>query len=365
MKLIKLQILLVAVMAITFFISCDNDDDVTIFTVEEGNTVTMRNTYNDSHVPEISFSSYLDFAFAGSEVEFPEALKVQLPDSESPMINGLYAIDLSENSITYKLLPSAEDEFWKTNYRTLEAGVKDRYYLTFSENHNVSDFTASNPAINLRIDANNVLVVEVGEGFVFQPGAAFSISLNAIDEASPAIPQGAAITMRNTYNDSDVPEVSFASYVDFAMGTSLGEAGLDVTANVVYEGVALGEAGLDLTADLSYSSTEFPEALKADLTANGAFLINGLYAINFTENTITYTLLPVAGDPFWSNNYRVLEEGVYDRYYLTFENPHGVSSFTSSNEAVNLRIDSDKILVVEIGEGFDFKPGASFTLSLN
>jgi len=36
-----------------------------------------------------------------------------------------------------------------------------------------------------------------------------------------------------------------------------------------------------------------------------------------------------------------------------------------SNSSVNLRIDSDKVLVVEIGEGYDFKPGQNFTITLN
>lgn len=352
----------IALLSVFAFTSC-NEDDASL--IAEGNTVTMRNTYNDSHVPEISFSAYLDYAFMGSDVEFPEALKVQVEGSEDMLVSPLYSINFKENTIEYTLIPDADDVFWSTNYRTLEEGVVDRYYLTFSESHNVGSFTTNNPAINLRIDSDKLLVVEVGEGFVFQPGAAFSITLEAANSASPAIAEGAEITMRNTYNDSHVPEISFASYIDYAMGTTLGEDGLDVTAKVIYEGVALGEDGLDVTADISFTTAEFPEALKADLTGNGGMLINGLYSIDFTENTIEYTLLPLENDPFWITNYRVLEAGVYDRYYLTFENPHGVASFTASDSAVNLRIDSDNVLVVEIGEGFDFKPGASFTITLN
>lgn len=345
--------------------SCDDDDDNAITTFPlESNTVTVRNTYEDLHVPEISFASYLDYAFTGSDVEFPEALKVESEDQEKPLINGLYSINFTGNTITYTLLPDSDDEFWKTNYRTLEEGVNDRYYLTFKEAHNVASFTASDPAINVRIDSDNVLVVEVGEGFEFQPGAAFTINLGANDTAKDAIAEGAEITMRNTFEDAHVAEISFASYVDLFFGTSLGEDGLDVKAAVVYEGVALGEAGLDLVSVIDYSSVEFPEALKADLSSNGAFLINGLYAIDFTESTIEYTLLPEENDPFWITNYRVLEEGVYDRYYFTFANAHGVKSFECSNSAINVRVDSDNILVVEVREGFDFKPGAKFSITL-
>mgnify|MGYP006935328015 CR=1 FL=1 len=326
--------------------------------------IKIRNTYNDSHVPEVSFSAYLDYAFYGSDVEFPEALAADLTSAGGPIVNGLYAINFTANTIEYTMLTEGDDPFWINNYRTLEEGVFDRYYLTFSNQHNIGAFSCSNPAINLRIDSENIIVVEIGEGFVFQPGAAFTINLVAENTATAPISQGDEITMRNTYNDSHVAEVSFSSYLDYAFGSSLGEDGLDLTKNVIIEGVAFGDDGLDLTSDVNYSSVEYPEILKADLTENGAMLVNGLYSIDINENSIAYVLLPDANDPFWIQNYRVLEEGVYDRYYLTFENPHGVSSFTCSENAVNLRIDSDKILVVEIGEGFNFQPGAAFSIDL-
>ncbi|NPD47690.1 MULTISPECIES: hypothetical protein [unclassified Lentimicrobium] len=360
------KLLLMAMISLFAFTACDKDDvilDETVL-VTEGNTVTVRNTYNDSHVPEISFSAYLDYAFYGSEVEFPEALAADLSSAAGPVINGLYAINFTANTIEFTLLPDSEDLFWKNNYRTLEEGVYDRYYFTFAENHNVGSFTCDNPAIHLRIDSENIIVVEVGEGFEFQPGAAFTIALGAEDAANAPIVQGDVITMRNTYNDAQVAEVSFSSYLDYAFGSNLGEDGLDLTRGVIIEGVSLGDDGLDLSADVNYSSVEFPDFLKIDLSGNGGMMVNGLYSIDINENSIDYVLLPDANDYFWSQNYRVLEEGVYDRYYFTFDEAHGVTSFSSTENAVNLRIDSDKILVVEIGEGFNFQPGAAFTIDL-
>ena len=94
-----------------------------------------------------------------------------------------------------------------------------------------------------------------------------------------------------------------------------------------------------------------------------AYLL-GLYDINIDKDEITFEVVAQEGDATYGDLYRVLEAGTFDRYYLTFDEEHRVDGATTSDAAVNLRIDSDKILVVEIGEGFDFKPGASFTITL-
>lgn len=109
---------------------------------------------------------------------------------------------------------------------------------------------------------------------------------------------------------------------------------------------------LAATADVS-TAVEFP-----------AYLLN-LYDIDIDETSISFTVVAQDDDPNYGTLFRILEADTYDRYYLTFEEAQDVDGFTSSNSSVNLRIDSDKVLVVEIGEGFDFKPGAAFTISLN
>lgn len=95
-----------------------------------------------------------------------------------------------------------------------------------------------------------------------------------------------------------------------------------------------------------------------------AYLLN-LYDIDIDNNTINFTVVAEANDPNYGPLFRVLEADTFDRYYLTFDKAQDVTGFTSSNSSVNLRIDSDKVLVVEIGEGYDFKPGQNFTITLN
>lgn len=94
-----------------------------------------------------------------------------------------------------------------------------------------------------------------------------------------------------------------------------------------------------------------------------AYLL-GLYDIDINKKEISFTVVAQEGDATYGDLYRVLEAGTVDRYYLTFDKDQKVDGFTSSDSAVKLRVDSDKVLVVEIGEGFDFKPGASFTITL-
>lgn len=91
----------------------------------------------------------------------------------------------------------------------------------------------------------------------------------------------------------------------------------------------------------------------------------GLYDIDIDATEISFTLVAPSDDPTYSSFFRTLEVGTTDRYYLTFEEDQNVSGYSSDNASVKLRIDSDKVLVVEIGEGFDFNPGSSFTISLN
>ncbi len=95
-----------------------------------------------------------------------------------------------------------------------------------------------------------------------------------------------------------------------------------------------------------------------------AYLLN-LYDIDIAEGSIRFEVVAQAGDPTYGDLFRILEPNTFDRYYLTFASAQNVNSFTSSNSSVNLRIDSDNVLVVEIGEGYDFKPGQNFSITLD
>lgn len=94
------------------------------------------------------------------------------------------------------------------------------------------------------------------------------------------------------------------------------------------------------------------------------YLLN-LYDIDISENSISFTCVAELDDPNYGTLFRILEPATFDRYYFTFTEAQNVSGSSSSNSSVSLRIDSDKVLVVEIGEGYDFKPGQSFTITLN
>ena len=94
------------------------------------------------------------------------------------------------------------------------------------------------------------------------------------------------------------------------------------------------------------------------------YLLN-LYDIDIDENSISFTCVAAEDDPNYGTLFRVIEANTFDRYYFTFADAQNIDSYTSSNSSVDLRIDSDKVVVVEIGEGYDFKPGQSFTITLN
>lgn len=94
-----------------------------------------------------------------------------------------------------------------------------------------------------------------------------------------------------------------------------------------------------------------------------AYLL-GLYDIDIERKKIKFEVVAQEGDATYGELFRVLEAGTVDRYYLTFDQDQNVDDFESDNTSVNLRIDSDRILVVEIGEGYDFKPGQNFTIKL-
>ena len=109
--------------------------------------------------------------------------------------------------------------------------------------------------------------------------------------------------------------------------------------------------GDTVTADVSHSNIEFAGYL-------------GFYQIDFTSNSLSFELLDEAADnPDIAALFRVIEPGTFDRYYFTFSEAQNIGSVTVNNASVSVKINSDKELVVEIGEGYDFSPGnAVFTV---
>lgn len=186
MKTIQLSsIVLAGVLALSACSSSDDDDDNGVDTgpLTEGVSITLRNTLEEGG-PEGSFPGLFGLAddaydevatlsFAASE--FPTALAQ--PGSPAGDISGLYDINLSQSSIGFTALPAADDPFWSNIFGVFPAGKFDRYYLTFSEPHNISGSTSSNSSVQLRVDSANVVVVEISEDYDLNPGIAFVIDL--------------------------------------------------------------------------------------------------------------------------------------------------------------------------------------------
>jgi len=156
------------------FSSCSDDDPTPIVL---GSAVTVTNTFQgtaqtggvETTIEDLFMQpagSLAATATIAETVEFPDYLL------------GLYDIDIDETTISFTLAAAADDETYKDFFRTLEAGTTDRYYLTFTEAQNVNGFTSSNSSVSLRIDSDKVIVVEIGEGFDFNPGTSFTLTLN-------------------------------------------------------------------------------------------------------------------------------------------------------------------------------------------
>lgn len=158
-------------------------------------------------------------------------------------------------------------------------------------------------------------------------------------EVVPPLTEGVNITLRNTLQDPGEIEGTYPALF------------------------MLADDAFDETGTLSNSASEFATALAQPGTPFGD--ISGLYDIDFTENSIDFTLLPAANDPFWQNVFGVFPAGKFDRYYFTFSEPHNISGSSSTNSSVKLRIDSETVIVVEISEAYDMNPGISFSISLN
>lgn len=183
----------------------------------------------------------------------------------------------------------------------------------------------------------NKLIAVVAPALVLLFGLVLAAGPAAAQAGDP-IPVGADVTLRNTLQDPGEPETAFPAL--------FGQP----------------ENAFDEFGVVSASASEFPAALAQPGTPVGD--ISGLYDIDITGNSITFTMLPEADDPFWTNVFGDFPAGKFDRYYFTFSQPHSVESAQSSDGSVVLRTDSPTVLVVEIGEGYKMSPPQSFTIDV-
>lgn len=174
------RIILVALLSITILISCGEDDQA----LKEGVEITLRNTLQDPGEAEGTYPGL--FGLADDAFDEFATLSFSLTEFDGALgqtgtpfgdINGLYKIDFTESSIEFTLLPDGTDPFWPMQFGIFPAGKFDRYYFTFSEAHNISGSSSSDNNVRLRVDSDSVIVVELSEGYDFNPGKSFTITL--------------------------------------------------------------------------------------------------------------------------------------------------------------------------------------------
>lgn len=392
-----LKVTLIVVLGLLTFASCNNDDD-DLTPPKEATIVVEVTTFNLNSDADPN-------VFEVRDTEIEEDFASQQPGFLKRMsgldANGKYVVmvfwetlaDADASIAAFGADPTVADYFAMIDGNTFSAerfttfAVPD---ISFSlASNNVIEVTTFN--LNAGVDANAFIArdAEIEQDFASQqPG--FIRRTSGVD----ANGKYAVIVFWETLADADASIAAFGSdptVADyFAMidgNTFIAERftifnpplteGLDITmrntlqdpgeAEVTYASL-FGQAddAFDEFATLSNSSIEFATALAQTGTPVGD--ISGLYEINLTENSITYTVLPELTDPFWggfAEIFGVTPQGKTDRYYLTFSGAHNITGFTTTATGVNLRVDSDNVIVVEVGEGFDVQPGATFSISLN
>lgn len=158
------------------FASCDDDEGDSSTPIVLGSSVTVTNTLESDMITG-GTETTIEMLFGLGEGALASNATVTDAVEFSNYLLGLYDIDIDENEISFELVASADDSTYMDFFRTLEAGTTDRYYFTFDKAQNVTGSTSSDASVNLRVDADTVLVVEIGEGFSFNPGSSFTINL--------------------------------------------------------------------------------------------------------------------------------------------------------------------------------------------
>ncbi|WP_405205379.1 hypothetical protein [Aquimarina sp. LLG6339-5] len=178
MKTLKpITYFLILSLVFTSLISCDSDDDNTPSPITAGISVTVANTFQSTTITN-GVETAIEDLFMQPAGSLEATATIENAIEFPAYLLGLYDIDIDQNTISFELVAQTGDATYGDLFRTLETGTFDRYYFTFDEPQNVSGFTSDNDSVSLRIDSNSVLVVEIGAGFNFNPGASFTITLN-------------------------------------------------------------------------------------------------------------------------------------------------------------------------------------------
>ena len=164
---------------ILFFTSCDKEEENPIFLNSE---VSISNTLQTAADPSLGgtggIETPIETIFGLPTGTFTLTTTVNGGVEFKDYLDGLYDIDLSENQITYELVAPADHPVYSNFFRTIEADTFDRYYFNFKEKHNIKSATSNNTSVSLSIISDTEIVIEIGEGFDFNPSSTFIINLN-------------------------------------------------------------------------------------------------------------------------------------------------------------------------------------------
>lgn len=162
-----------------FVTSCDKDDVAPSLLNAE---VTVRNTLQTAADPSVGgtrgVETPIETVFGLPQGALILTTSVSNGKEFHGYLDGLYDIDLSDEEITYNLVAPAIHPVYSNFFRTIEANTFDRYYFSFDRNHNISSGASSNSSVLLNIISDTEIMVQIGEGFDFNPGSSFAITLN-------------------------------------------------------------------------------------------------------------------------------------------------------------------------------------------
>jgi len=162
-----------------FFTSCDKEDENPSLLTSE---VTVRNTLQTSPDPSMGgtggVETPIETIFGLAEGALVVTTTIDSGVEYKGYLEGLYDIDFSDEEISYNLVAPADHPVYFNFFRTIEANTFDRYYFTFDRNHNISSWSSSNSSVSLSIISDKEIMVQIGEGFNFNPGSSFTINLN-------------------------------------------------------------------------------------------------------------------------------------------------------------------------------------------
>jgi len=90
-----------------------------------------------------------------------------------------------------------------------------------------------------------------------------------------------------------------------------------------------------------------------------------LFDIDMTENSITFTMVGDASNPYWNNLIGTpINANTYLRYYFALDGTHRITATSTTDQTANAFFSSsNELITVEISEGFSFMTGDSFRVN--